>query len=186
MDIPSQIKVLLRTKGLTQKEFADKIGKSKQTVLNYFNGRTKIDIETLEKISIELDIPIESFFIDNFESKKEYDEKISQLKDEKLSLSRALVSNEVAFRQQIDIIKALLILVEGIFEERLTAKNINMGGIDYIYDFYIKNYEDFFLSTLRKDKNSKIGVEHLIKQFIQDYEFSSSPSSWPNKTNFFQ
>jgi len=56
------IKDLIKSKRLTQQEFADMIGKTKQTVNNYFTGRTKIDIDTLIVIAKVLNVPISSFF----------------------------------------------------------------------------------------------------------------------------
>jgi len=45
------------------------IGKTKQTINNYFSGRTKIDVETLEDIAKVLGVPVKYFF-DEKESQK--------------------------------------------------------------------------------------------------------------------
>jgi transcriptional regulator with XRE-family HTH domain len=62
MNIPLVIKKLVEQKHFTQEEFARKIGKTKQTVNNYFTGRTKIDIDTLDEIAKALGVPVSSFF----------------------------------------------------------------------------------------------------------------------------
>ncbi|MCF6184190.1 MAG: helix-turn-helix domain-containing protein [Bacteroidales bacterium] len=56
------IKDLIKSKRLTQQQFADMIGKTKQTINNYFTGRTKIDIDTLIVIAKVLKVPISYFF----------------------------------------------------------------------------------------------------------------------------
>ena len=56
------IKDLIKSKRLTQQEFADMIGKTKQTINNYFTGRTKIDIDTLIVIAKVLNVEISYFF----------------------------------------------------------------------------------------------------------------------------
>jgi len=57
-----RIKELLKLKGLTYEQFAEMIGKSKPTVVNYFKGASKIDIYTIEKIAKALDVPVGYFF----------------------------------------------------------------------------------------------------------------------------
>ena len=56
------IKRLLKEKGLTYKEFARLIGKSEPTVVNWFKGRSKIDIETLQDIAKVLGVTPCYFF----------------------------------------------------------------------------------------------------------------------------
>jgi len=57
-----KIKTLLTEKKLTQQDFANKIGVSKPTVINIFNGRSKIDIDLIEKIAEVLSVPVGYFF----------------------------------------------------------------------------------------------------------------------------
>ena len=59
-----KIKGVLSEKRITQKELADALGKTTHTVINYFNGRSKIDANTLYKISSFLEVPISAFFED--------------------------------------------------------------------------------------------------------------------------
>jgi len=75
MEIPLIIKKLVEQKHFTQEEFAKMIGKTKQTINNYFTGRTKIDIETLEDIAKALNVP-SSYFFD--ESQEDSSKKIIQ------------------------------------------------------------------------------------------------------------
>ena len=62
MDKIQKIKKLLKVNNLTYEQFAKQIGKSKQTVVNWFNGRGKIDIDTIEKIAQVLGVPVSYFF----------------------------------------------------------------------------------------------------------------------------
>lgn len=62
MDKLLKIKTLLTEKKLTQQDFANKIGVSKPTVINIFNGRSKIDIDLIEKIAEVLSVPVSYFF----------------------------------------------------------------------------------------------------------------------------
>lgn len=58
MDINGNIKYVLKKRGLTQTELADKMGVSKRTVQYYTNGN--ITIETLIKMAIALDTTVET------------------------------------------------------------------------------------------------------------------------------
>jgi len=57
-----KIKVLLKEKKLTYEQFAVKIGTTRQTINNIFNGRSKIDIDTIEVIANVLNVPVSYFF----------------------------------------------------------------------------------------------------------------------------
>ena len=62
MSVLERIKDLVKYKKLTQKELSELIGKSEQTINNYFVSRTKIDIETLQDIAKVLNVPVAYFF----------------------------------------------------------------------------------------------------------------------------
>lgn len=62
MDILHKIKILLKEKKINYEEFAKKINVSKPTVVNYFAGRSKIDIDTIQKIAEVLEVDISYFF----------------------------------------------------------------------------------------------------------------------------
>jgi transcriptional regulator with XRE-family HTH domain len=61
-EIALKIKFLLKLHELTYEQFAKKIGKSKPTVINYLNGKSKIDVGTLKKIAEVLNVQPEYFF----------------------------------------------------------------------------------------------------------------------------
>lgn len=65
-----KIKDLLSVKKITQEHLADIIGKNKHTISNYFNGKTKIDIDTLQDIAQALNVPVSYFFGEDAEVKK--------------------------------------------------------------------------------------------------------------------
>ena len=43
-----KIKALILQKGISQEHLAAQINVTKQTIINYFNGRTRIDVEMIE------------------------------------------------------------------------------------------------------------------------------------------
>jgi transcriptional regulator with XRE-family HTH domain len=57
-----KIKSLLTEKKITIQEFSRAINVSRPTVANYFNGRSKIDVYTIEDIASYLDVPVSYFF----------------------------------------------------------------------------------------------------------------------------
>ncbi len=57
-----KIKKLVKLKKLTYKEFANEIGVTEQTVHNWFQNRTKISIDQLEKIASYFEVPVSYFF----------------------------------------------------------------------------------------------------------------------------
>ena len=72
-----KIKGLIFEKKISQEMLAAEINVSKQTIINYFNGRTKIDVDTLERIAAFLNVSVNYFFTeDNLsqvnEPKEEY------------------------------------------------------------------------------------------------------------------
>jgi len=57
-----KLKGLISQHKLTQGDFSEKIGVSRPTVINYFNGRSKIDVETLAIIADLFNVPVSYFF----------------------------------------------------------------------------------------------------------------------------
>jgi|GEM_PF-1058436 len=70
MTVIEKVKEFVKLKKITQKELSDLINKSEQTVNNYFVGRTKIDIDTLQDIAQALNVPVSYFFGEDAEVKK--------------------------------------------------------------------------------------------------------------------
>lgn len=62
MDIILKIKGLLKERNISYIAFGKAIDKSKPTIDNYFNGRSKIDVETIQKIASVLNVPVSYFF----------------------------------------------------------------------------------------------------------------------------
>ena len=69
-DIHLKVKQLVEAKRLKQREFAELIGKTEQTVRNYFSGRTKIDIDVIQNIADVLEVPVSYFFEANTDLSK--------------------------------------------------------------------------------------------------------------------
>jgi transcriptional regulator with XRE-family HTH domain len=66
-NISLKIKGLLKERGLTYEQFGEGIGKTKQTVVNYINKRTKIDTKTIKEIADFFEVPVGYFFNDGNE-----------------------------------------------------------------------------------------------------------------------
>ena len=58
--ISDKIDLLLKTRGLTQKQFAKMVGKTEPEVCRWLSGRHNFTIRTLAKISIALETDIVS------------------------------------------------------------------------------------------------------------------------------
>lgn len=58
MTIGEKIREIRIKSGITQKQLAEKLNTSQQNLAQYENGKRKPKIETLEKISSALDIPL--------------------------------------------------------------------------------------------------------------------------------
>lgn len=57
-----KIKGLLSEKNISMQVFSDAIEVSRPTVANYFNGRSKIDVYTIEKIAAFFGVSVSYFF----------------------------------------------------------------------------------------------------------------------------
>jgi len=63
-----KVKSLMSEKKITQSQLSEMIDVSRNTVVNYFNGRSSIDVYTLEKIIKVLGVDISYFFDDKISS----------------------------------------------------------------------------------------------------------------------
>lgn len=68
--IGEKINFLRKEGNLTQDELADKIGISKQALFNYENNKRLIPIDTLSDIANFFNVPIESFFSEDYTNLK--------------------------------------------------------------------------------------------------------------------
>lgn len=57
-----KIKGLLKEKNISYESLCGEIGITKQTLINYFNSRSKVDVLTLEKIAKYLEVDVNYFF----------------------------------------------------------------------------------------------------------------------------
>ena len=60
--IALRIKTLSKRKNISIPELAKRVGKTKNTFYNYINGKTVIDVETLQKIANVLEVDVREFF----------------------------------------------------------------------------------------------------------------------------
>jgi len=70
MTVIEKLRELLKNKNLTQNDFANLMKVTETTINNYLTTRTKLDVETLIKISMLLEVPITYFFEEGTESAK--------------------------------------------------------------------------------------------------------------------
>jgi len=124
-NIPFKIKELVNKRRFTQIEFAEKIGKTKQTVNNYLTGRTKIDTDTLEQIAKVLQVPVALFFEEKVTGNvtKNYSEGGQQY----IALDNSEINN-YAEKGEKDI--QLLKQKIAHLEEKLQEKNIRLDEKD--------------------------------------------------------
>jgi len=90
----NKISDLLKEKRISKRELSKNIDKNENTIQNYLSGKTKIEVEILEKISKFLEVPIFYFFddidINTVTPKKADSPEITILKNEIDSLKEQL------------------------------------------------------------------------------------------------
>ena len=59
LSIHAQLKLLRQARGLTQEEVAGRIGVTRQAVSSYESGRTRPDLETLERLAALYQVALE-------------------------------------------------------------------------------------------------------------------------------
>jgi len=165
-DIILKIKALLDKKNITIQDFAIKIDKTKQTVYNYFNGKTAIDVETLQKISEVLEVPITYFFgLQNETNTKGCEEVLKEnenLKDKNrfLESERVHLIKELASSMFIRfVLNNFSFVPEGLKNEK---------RFDYLVN-EISNKQNYIIhlnENLRMPKELK---EEVIEQALYEY-----------------
>lgn len=60
-----KLRELLKVKKITYDEFGKSIGISRPTITNWFQGKSKIDIDLIEIIAERLGVPVTYFFTDS-------------------------------------------------------------------------------------------------------------------------
>ena len=68
--IGDKIAYLRKKMGLKQEELAEKLDISRQSLLNYETEKRQIPIDILSKIASFFKIPIEAFFLDDYDEFK--------------------------------------------------------------------------------------------------------------------
>jgi len=162
-----KIKALLDKKNITIQDFAIKIDKTKQTVYNYFNGKTAIDVETLQKISEVLEVPITYFFgVENETNKKDCEEVLKEnenLKDKK----RFLESERVHLIKELAKSLFMPFVVDSflISPQNLKSKEL----FDYLVNEVSQkqNYLKHLKNNLRIPKELK---KEVIKEALYKYD----------------
>ena len=86
MNIGENIKRIRKVKGISQKDLAKKLSVSQQNLSQYESGKRKPKLETIAKIAIALDVPLDSIIRDSpMDLLKDIDDSIGlQLKEDLL------------------------------------------------------------------------------------------------------
>lgn len=67
-----KIKSLILEKNITQEVLCAEIGVTKQTLINYFNGKTKLDVIMLGKIADFFNVSVSYFYTEDNETQRTY------------------------------------------------------------------------------------------------------------------
>lgn len=70
MDIGNKIKVLREKKGISREQLSNLLKITSQSLFNYETGKRQIPIDTLKGVASFLNVPIEYFFYDEFQSSR--------------------------------------------------------------------------------------------------------------------
>ncbi len=63
--IGERIKEIAESKSITAQELADRLGRTRQSIYDIYNGRVSVNVDLLIKIAKELKEPVFNFFIDD-------------------------------------------------------------------------------------------------------------------------
>ena len=63
--IGERIKELAESKSITAQELSDRLGRTRQSIYDIYNGRVSLNVDLLIKIAKELKEPVFNFFIDD-------------------------------------------------------------------------------------------------------------------------
>lgn len=99
-----KIKRLLSVKKITYEEFSLMVGVSRPTIVNWFKGKSKIDIDLIEVIAEKLEVPITYFF-----SEQDVKKMPSTLSGEKENLLRELINEK---DERIKLLEEKITLLE--------------------------------------------------------------------------
>lgn len=152
MTIGQKIKATRKNAGLTQKELAQKMGLSFQSIAQWENDLRKPKIETLKKIADALECPIDTFTVDDLSEEIPSPELISK-KIHDCRTAAGLTQQELA--EKIGLDGATIGKYErGILRPKSeTLKKIaDVLGIGFLDLFTSSNHENFSIAQERHRK----------------------------------
>lgn len=118
-----KIKQLLSVKKMTYEEFSLMIGVSRPTIVNWFKGKSKIDIDLIEVIAEKLEVPITYFF-----SEQDVKKMPSSFSGEKENLLRELINEK---DERIKLLEEKIKLLEELKKTNIPHSK-NAGNADTI------------------------------------------------------
>ncbi len=130
------LKLLLVEKGLTQSEFAKKLGMSSSGFSKYMNGTVTPPLEVLEKISIALEYPLFGLLV--------FDKQTEALFAEKSSKTRSMVEKKAILEDLLPIDIALINSFCGFFLHSLLQSDFDKATKDKIASMLQKSTNDYF------------------------------------------
>lgn len=152
--------------GMTQKELANIIGVTKQTIINYEKGATEPDWERLEEIALALKISVDELFPYTELGDKKGDtiwaEHIVQLTNNPM-YSR-LNEEEIFLESLFNLAEFKKFIQKNEIDEE-DLEEILGGKLDIPFD------EQITLATLKLEHDIHSNMEHLLKEY-QKYDDS--------------
>lgn len=108
MDLKQHIGIRVRAartrRGLTQEEVAEQIGKAVETVSNIERGQTFTGLDTLERLSRCLQVPVSEFF-EGYDAERAVHKNRVELEQLLLDLTRSLSDEDL--KTAVDLIEVL-------------------------------------------------------------------------------
>ena len=152
MTIGQKIKATRKNAGLTQKELAQKMGLSFQSIAQWENDLRKPKIETLKKIADALECPIDTFTVDDLSEEIPSPELISK-KIHDCRTAAGLTQQELAEKIGLDGATIGKYEREILRPKSETLKKIaDVLGIGFLDLFTSSNHENFSIAQERHRK----------------------------------
>lgn len=146
-----KLRVLRRSKQMTQDELGVKIGTSRQTINTLEKGRTLPKVETIEDLSIKIGdfsiIPIYSTLQDDVNSLYYLAEKIYVYN---LSTAQLLIKNIIKKKQISDVEELVTLTVQSMIWDLEVKQKTNRRKIQYIVNAFDDLKQETFIDMLNK------------------------------------
>ena len=196
-DIALKIKELIDKKRIPLIELSEKIGKTRNTLYNYLNNTTVIDVETLQKMADVLEVPVTYFFggsetVTNSEREKELERELELMTYKYKAVASSF--QFLAYDFSHDITQAIIHYhwrdseliktgtcnesrikeLENRFLNNFLAFNARLVNIDYTVGNLI------LYTTSWSEHIKRLIVDLILSKVIKDKELVLKPDLKPN------